>query len=197
MEIFWLHHFLIHCLKPFHAPSLFVTFFFFDKIRLFSTFSNRIFGILSDNGVEGQDRRQRRNMDVSRNRQRENMRDRGQEIRVLRGAEADREGHEIKAHSTNAAPECIPEANWAKEHLRRDQGSTSHARLEQEKRITVRNTKWDVIFKNLQVFSFAHHSYQVVCLFQVFSKTRDHHHEQIFSLVSLPLSLNHKHRYAH
>lgn len=80
-------------------------------------------------------------MDVSRNRQRENMRDRGQEIRVLRGAEADREGHEIKAHSTSAAPQCKPEASGAKEQLRRVQCSTSHARLGLEKRISVRNTK--------------------------------------------------------
>ena len=85
----------------------------------------------------------RRNMDVSRNRQRKNMRDRGQEIRVLRGAEADREGHEIKAHSISAAPECNPEAGRATEQLRRARGSTSHARLELEKR----NTKWDFIFE--------------------------------------------------
>lgn len=72
-------------------------------------------------------------MDVSRNRQRESARDRGQEIRVWRGTEADGQGHKIKADSTVAAPECNCEANWAKEHLGRVQGSTSHASLELEK----------------------------------------------------------------
>lgn len=72
-------------------------------------------------------------MDVSRSRQRESARDRGQEIRVWRGTEADGQGHKIKADSTIAAPECNCEANWAKEHLGRVQGSTSHASLELEK----------------------------------------------------------------
>lgn len=72
-------------------------------------------------------------MDVSRSRKRESARDRGQEIRVWRGTEADGQGHKIKADRTIAAPECNCEANWAKEHLGRVQGSTSHASLELEK----------------------------------------------------------------
>lgn len=52
---------------------------------------------------------------------------------MWRGTEADGQGHKIKADSTVAAPECNCEANWAKEHLGRVQGSTSHASLELEK----------------------------------------------------------------
>lgn len=74
-----------------------------DKTRLFSFSSSGIFSFLSDNGVEGHVRRQWRNIYVSGKHQRESKRDKGQEIRVVRGAEADREGHGIKTDSTQVA----------------------------------------------------------------------------------------------
>lgn len=63
-------------------------------------------------------------MDVSRKHQWEHTGDRGQEIRVVRGAKVDREGHGIKADSMDMAPKCNCETRWAKEHLRRAQGTT-------------------------------------------------------------------------
>lgn len=86
-----------------------------DKTRLFSFSSSGIFSFLSDNGVEGHVRRQWRNIYVSGKHQRESKRDKGQEIRVVRGAEADREGHGIKTDSTQVAWEHSRETGWARE----------------------------------------------------------------------------------
>lgn len=116
-------------------------------------------------------------MDVSRNRQRENMRGRGQEIRVSRGTEADRVGQEIKADSPSAAPECNHEASPAREHLGRVQGSTSHASLELEKRLQAK-AQTGILFLNPQVGSTCPSLLpNAICTFQVFRKNRHHHLE--------------------
>lgn len=74
-------------------------------MRLSSSFSNGIFGFLGDSGVEGHDRRQWRNVDVSRKHQRENRRGKGQDIGVSGGPGAGREGQGIQADHARVSRE--------------------------------------------------------------------------------------------
>ena len=75
-------------------------------MRLSSSFSNSIFGFLGDSGVEGHDRRQWRNVDVSRKLQRENGGGKGQDIGVSGGPRVGREGQGIQADRARVSREC-------------------------------------------------------------------------------------------